>query len=376
MQTQNKQTNTANSKASNQPTIPDQIVLLECAPTPENVMPVLNPPIPSRKIFPLPENGYRGNKPYGGLWTSSYTPDASCQYRSDWERALCKNPLIIHKFGPSAPNLPGWTLRAKKEVKVLTIDNLAKAICFTNKYHLGRYNLPKSALAQIGPMRKFIKLLVTNWRKACVDYDCIHLTSSGFAEVEHYKLGKAGQTAFNTWDCESALWSKWCFNDVDISSDCVPIKRPIMAHYTVTTGNMSYPRKVSNLVIDRLRPLVANGGPIPMPTSSPFSVSVTHFTGGAVFSIHKGSNIFVSCVVAFSEVGQGEAWMRTQTLDQQEFGPIIRQFRAKPNPTMPNHTPWLSVVLMPSIESVSRDDIGWFADFEQCMAWAIMAERG
>ena len=374
MQTTNNQINTAINKANNQPNIPDQISLFGSAPTADKVVSVQNPPVPSRstEVLPTRDNGYCGNKPYGGIWTSSYTPNASDGYRSDWERALCINPLVTHPAGASAPNLPGWILRAKNGVKILTIDSLAKAIAFTGKYHLEYFKIPKAFMSQNEQIKWVFTTLITNWRKACVDYDCIHLTEAAHSEVVRYKVEQNGQTAFHTWDCESTLWAKWCFGDVDVSSDCVMAKLGL-AHYTVNSGHLTYSRGVPSWVIDLLRPLVAVGGPIP--NCPLFTVSLTYFAGGSVFNILKRDVIVASCVVAFSADGEKEAWLRTEELNQQAVSSPVQYFGINPCPTMPKRSPWLSVVLWPALSSVSQEEIARFGDFEKCMAWTILAER-
>jgi hypothetical protein len=44
-------------------------------------------------------------------------------------------------------------------------------------------------------------------------------------------------------------------------------------------------------------------------------------------------------------------------------------------PERPTNLPWLAVVILPSMINQAQGEIGWLADFEKCMAAAILEER-
>jgi len=194
--------------------ISNQMTLLDTVPAADRLKPVKNPPTPRGEIIKwLSRSGhYSGNKPQGGLWTSTYTPLSEDGCRSDWERGLKINLLIQIACPASAANLPAWEIQLSPQARVLTVNTLEEALAFTKKYHLLQFARPKQIRGGIG---KLVTTLITDWERAFKEFDGIHLTEQGCDEVTHHKIENGGQTAFDTWHCESTLWGRWCFEAVN-----------------------------------------------------------------------------------------------------------------------------------------------------------------
>lgn len=186
---------------------PDQITIRPFPPEEAKMQPVKNPCLPKRDIRQwILSGGYRGNKPYGGLWTSTYTPDDPDGFRCDWQRGVRMNALIKAGYAEIRAFWPGWRLQAVPDAKVLAILKFEDALAFTKHYHLASFEFPSSV-----DLSQFLTAEITNWEEVFRDYDCIRLTDEACDEITCAKVFFGGQTAFDTWNCESSLWGKWRF---------------------------------------------------------------------------------------------------------------------------------------------------------------------
>ena len=182
---------------------PDQLFRSLTSPTVSGMLPVTN----ARIITEVLSEGYRGNKPNGGLWTSTFTPEDHLGYGCDWEVGLYKNPMINHGYPITATLWPVWKLRVKASAKVQTITNLEEALAFTKRYHLASFEAGNWDI-------RLITTLITDWSRALADYDGVRLTPSAADQVAEAKFVHRVQTAFDTWNCESTLWGRWVFESV------------------------------------------------------------------------------------------------------------------------------------------------------------------
>ena len=102
------------------------------------------------------------------------------------------------------------------------------------------------------------------------------------------------------------------------------------------------------------RALLPSGGQIPgFPA---FRVEIH----GPVFTLFRGREPLVTCGIG---EGEDETWLTLWEL-QAKFWPVDKM---DPPPGK-----WLAVVLLPPITACTASDIQWFADFERCMAAAMM----
>lgn len=124
------------------------------------------------------------NKPYGGLWTSTYRPETN---DSEWV-AWCRD----EKFG-NVDDQTWHLLTPKTNVNIYTIDTLNDLCELLQKYHVENNKthlqyLDFEAISQV--------------------YDGIRLTSTGQWRTRLTTPDLYG------WDCESTLWFGWQFDSV------------------------------------------------------------------------------------------------------------------------------------------------------------------
>ncbi len=173
---------------------------------------VVNPPrYAGEQIIPWLKTQYRGNKPSGGLWTSTHTPGAA--YLCDWEEGLARN-LAIQRGVPEAErNAPGWLLTVQPSARVLHIESLAVARDFTLGYDLGRHPLPAELRA--APLGRLLTRCQTDWERATREHGAIHLSADAADEIAWAQAHEYADTAYATWNCESTLWGEWAFMAVE-----------------------------------------------------------------------------------------------------------------------------------------------------------------
>jgi hypothetical protein len=81
---------------------------------------------------------------------------------------------------------------------------------------------------------------------------------------------------------------------------------------------------------------------------------------GPVFTIYRGREPLVVCGLG---IGEDETWLTLWEL-QAKFAPVDKA-DAPPGQ-------WLAVVILPPLATVAKQDTGWLADFERCLAAAIL----
>jgi hypothetical protein len=128
-------------------------------------------------------------------------------------------------------------------------------------------------------------------------------------------------------------------------------------HITLVTGDSIAHRldTISPEVVSACRALMPHGGKVPgFPA---FRVEIAERT---IFTIYRGREPLVTCGVG---VGRNQVW-DTLIETQEHFAPCVV--------TEPPHGQWLAVVVLPPLANVARNDIAWLADFERCMAAALL----
>jgi len=149
-----------------------------------------------------------------------------------------------------------------------------------------------------------------------------------------------------------------------------------MIHYTLNTGHtaMSPRSEVGEDVIDSLRRLSRCGGNLPEPFAA-FRLDVASEPGSSVFTIYRGTEPVVTCMVAWTPEGASGGWPHLEKiyLDLGDRNPNLVA-PGKP-PEMPKETPWLAVMIHPWIIYQSKYDISWLGDFERCLAWTLIDDH-
>ncbi len=133
-------------------------------------------------------------KPFGGLWTSSYTPNE--EYCSEWIQWTCNEE-------------PRWAtgicylLEPEDDIKVYTIDKAE--------------DLEK--LFEMYPRIVDNYAFDINWKQVCKDYDAIHLTSNGQWATRYETPKYGGKLNLYGWDTESTFWCRPKFKEIKYIDD-------------------------------------------------------------------------------------------------------------------------------------------------------------
>jgi hypothetical protein len=145
---------------------------------------------------------------------------------------------------------------------------------------------------------------------------------------------------------------------------------------TLNTGSEAQvPReKVDSYSIDQLRPLLqSGGGPVP---GSEFYVEIISATAGsALFHLHHSGHLVTICGVAWTDDRATDLWA---TLDH-EYQEVLQEFphvAINRSGGAPTCVPWMGVILLPAMWSMTPEDVCWIGDFETCFAWALLEGAG
>lgn len=159
-------------------------------------------------------------------------------------------------------------------------------------------------------------------------------------------------------------------------------------HYTVNTGHTATTTReeVIDQTIEFLRPIVAReGGPLTLPDPGnldiwwidiwrPFAVGGSALPGAAVFQVARGpagtdegARPFVMAVACWDQDRARDAW--------QQLGAIAQTTAGVPDvPGEAPAAPFLAVVLMPHIGTLTPGQAGVLGDLERCLFWTLAEE--
>lgn len=189
-----------------------QVTILPTRPRAERIQRVRNPPLfrggdISTWMLRGPET-YRGNKPFGGFWTSSYTPQD--EYLCDWQRGTATNQAV--KIGaPHRQDDKSWLLTPTMTSRVMPIQSFADAQEFTQEFSLGVLPIP---LWMRGGFGVLLTATLSDWERALRQCDGIWLSAEACDEISFNKMHGGEDTAFDAWNTESTLWGAWAFQEV------------------------------------------------------------------------------------------------------------------------------------------------------------------
>lgn len=124
----------------------------------------------------------RSFKPLGGLWTSTYLGKHPYSDWIDW--------CLSNEFWQGIEG-EGYVLRPTREVNILTFESAVDLYVFQQLPETENNNVDYEALAEIYDGMHMSRYFIDQFRLAY--YDKFDLTIS-------------------TWDAESTLWFKWCFD--------------------------------------------------------------------------------------------------------------------------------------------------------------------
>lgn len=142
------------------------------------------------------------NKPYGGLWTSTYLGE----YGSDWIQ------WAVREMG--VEECEGYVLTPKEDNNVYIIDSLEDM-----KKLLEEYGFFPSYVEE--EMEKITKkygdyatygFYYVDYESMAKQYDGMQLTKKGLDDIEK-KLQFLTTSIFSNFDCESTIWFHWVFKE-------------------------------------------------------------------------------------------------------------------------------------------------------------------
>lgn len=117
----------------------------------------------------------------------------------------------------------------------------------------------------------------------------------------------------------------------------------------------------------------------PVPGFTAFVVKITVIDGAAVFTILRAKDPIVTCGVCWDKEAEQESWGALCKMHEQVQG-AMREIAAQTgapehklnDPMLASSVPWLAAATLPHIANQNKENIGWLADFERCLAWTII----
>lgn len=140
-------------------------------------------------------------------------------------------------------------------------------------------------------------------------------------------------------------------------------------HYTVQTGHLTLQTRgeVDQKALDLLAPMILRPGTHTLPgTTIQLDIPAGNMgqaSGVASFRLLTADGVPVAiAVVAWRESAEAtECW---SSLGGNNW-----------LPQQPAGYPWLAIVVMPAIATLSRDDTLMLGDIERCVAWSIITQQ-
>jgi hypothetical protein len=154
-----------------------------------------------------------------------------------------------------------------------------------------------------------------------------------------------------------------------------------MIHLTLNTGHSHEvpPGKVERSTIRILGSMVVKGGDI-IPLFAPWRTIISFGNGCACFDIRRNREDMVTFnAVAWTPAGAEEAWAGIEKLHLDNASQLAHLGLLHPDmsacPEIPETLPWLTTLILPAMHIANPKDLGWMADFEQCLAATIIHKR-
>jgi hypothetical protein len=150
-----------------------------------------------------------------------------------------------------------------------------------------------------------------------------------------------------------------------------------MIHLTLNTGHSMTvpPDKVGREALRVLKPMVVKGGDL-IPHFAPWRTVISRGEGHASFDLRRNKqDLVVLNVVAWTPEGAECAW-RTLEKHYLDVSDVLAQKGVSMPlelPDMPASLPWLATWILPqAMMAIHPHELGWMADFEQCLAQTIL----
>ena len=150
-----------------------------------------------------------------------------------------------------------------------------------------------------------------------------------------------------------------------------------LIHYTLNTADTydCSAKKFDPQAIKKLKPIATRAisegstrSDLPAPFED-YNVKATVVEEFALFDIYKGKKeLLVTNAVAWSNDGQAEVWPLFENLYLKLSGQFEMPLLSRA-PIIPSQLPWLTTLVLPNPSAMTAI---WLADFEQCMALALI----
>lgn len=153
--------------------------------------------------------------------------------------------------------------------------------------------------------------------------------------------------------------------------------RSRLVHYTINSADTfdCSSKNFDATVIRSLAPIVNRAiaevqtqSALPSPMEA-YSVKITvdsDSNGAALFDLYSGQDLITVNAIAWTKEGAAAVWDMFETLYLKLSGQMGVFMRS---PSQPQTLPWLATIVLPSEQLVN-----WMADFEQCLAIALIKQ--
>jgi hypothetical protein len=152
---------------------------------------------PRKEKFEPVEGHHLPVKPNGGMWTSTFTPDA--EYDSDWLRWSSSEGF----YGGTC----GWKMEVKDDLAIVEVDGMDDLWSIVEQYEAETYK---------GRPAQQLREYVIDFEALARDFDGMHLTEEGQVKT---RMPGMGAPNLYGWDSECTLWFNWAFEDVEFYKD-------------------------------------------------------------------------------------------------------------------------------------------------------------
>lgn len=141
-------------------------------------------------------------KPIGGMWTSTYTPEA--EFDSEWISWCVREDFCggQHK----------WLMKPKNELDVLVVNSFQDLREIVEIYEKPQYK---------GIDSSGIDDIAIDFLQIASDFDAMHLTRQGRKETNNFHEN----LSLSVWDTETVLSFRWNWQEYEYLGLCEDIKK-------------------------------------------------------------------------------------------------------------------------------------------------------
>jgi len=132
-------------------------------------------------------------KPVGGMWTSTFTPDAD--HDSDWIRWCSTEGFLSGRHA--------WRLTPKEDPRIIEVDSMEDLWAVVQRFEDEEY-LPEYPQG--------VQDYALDFEAMADEFDAMRLTEEGQRKT---RLTGSKEPDLYGWDSECTLWFRWAFESVE-----------------------------------------------------------------------------------------------------------------------------------------------------------------